>query len=688
MEKNISPLQKPLRYVKGVGEKLSLLFAKKGVGSVEDLLFYLPRTYEDRRKVWNVSEIQMGTRGVVVGKIARAHPVFYSKSRKRTFEISLEDVNGKLGSLKLTWFHAPYLAKKLKEGTYVLATGQVQGYQSSLQMVHPELEILGAEFGASVTGQGIIPIYSETSGLYQKTLRKIISQAMKEFSVFIKDPLPEEIRVRESFPKVSDALKFLHNPPPITDMESLLKAETRYHRRLIYDEFFQLSVGMAMKRKAYVTASGIAFSKPQKFWDVFKSNLPFQFTNAQKRALSEVLQDMQSSKPMHRLIQGDVGSGKTVVAAAAALVALEAGYQVALMAPTEILIEQHRRNFEKWFSGLGIQTAFLTGSLKAKEKKAALEAIGSGAASMIFGTHALFEEGVKFANLGFVMVDEQHRFGVQQRAALLNKGKSPDLLVMTATPIPRTLALTVYGDLDFSLIDELPPGRKPVLTKVFRDGERPKLYDRLRAELLKGRQAYMVFPLIDESEELKLKSLNEMLPSIKEAFDGFKVDHLHGRMTSEEKASVLERFRSGEIHLLVSTTVVEVGVDVPNATVMVVEHAERFGLSQLHQLRGRVGRGAEESFCYLVASHLGTPEILQRLQSMEKIHDGFKLAEVDLEMRGPGELLGTRQSGLPVFSLARLPRDLPLLQMAKKDAEDLVSRGYDFRDSFEKIVLN
>jgi len=678
--------------VKGVGEKLSILFAKKGVGSVEDLLFYLPRTYEDRRKVLNVSEIQMGTKGVVVGKIARAHPVFYSRSRKRTFEVSLEDVNGKLGSLKLTWFHAPYLAKKLTEGTYVLATGTVQGYQSSLQMVHPDLEVLGLEFGVQVTGQGIVPIYSETAGLYQKTLRKIISQAIKEYSVFVKETLPEEIRVRESFPKMSDALKFLHSPPDVTDMDSLLNSETRYHRRLIYDEFFQLSVAMAMKRKVYTSATGIAFPKPTKFWETFKLNLPFQFTNAQRRAAAEILHDMQLDRPMHRLIQGDVGSGKTVVAAAAALVALEAGYQVALMAPTEILAEQHRKNFDLWFKGLNIESAFLSGSLKAKEKRLALESIASGKAAMVFGTHALFEDEVKFSNLGLVVVDEQHRFGVRQRAALLSKGEkknhSPDLLVMTATPIPRTLALTVYGDLDFSLIDELPPGRKPIQTKLYRDAERLKLYERIRAELQKGRQAYVVFPLIDESEELKLKSLTEMLPEMKEAFKGFRVEHLHGRMSADDKASTLDKFRAGEIQLLASTTVIEVGVDVPNATVMAVEHAERFGLSQLHQLRGRVGRGAEESYCFLVASHLGTPEIVQRLQSMEQIHDGFKLAEVDLEMRGPGELLGTRQSGVPVFSMARLPRDLSLLQMAKKDAEDLVAKGYEFKDVFEKVTFN
>jgi ATP-dependent DNA helicase RecG len=377
---------------------------------------------------------------------------------------------------------------------------------------------------------------------------------------------------------------------------------------------------------------------------------------------------------MHRLVQGDVGSGKTVLAAAAALVALEAGYQVALMAPTEILAEQHRRNFQKWFEGLPFHIWMLTGSTSAADRRRILSDLKGGRLGIVFGTHALFESDVLYRNLGLVIVDEQHRFGVRQRAALVGKGLSPDLLVMTATPIPRTLALTAYGDLDLSVIDELPPGRKPIETKVFSERERTKLESLVLAELKKGRQAYIVFPLIDESEELNLKSLSQMFPSIVEAFKGFTVAALHGRMKADEKQQVLNDFRDNKIQVLASTTVVEVGVDAPNATMMIIEHAERFGLSQLHQLRGRVGRGAEASYCFLMASHLGSPEIVKRLRSMEICHDGFKLSEIDLEMRGPGEILGTRQSGEPVFTLARLPRDLPLLEKARADADEILSQ--------------
>ncbi len=675
-----------------MGEKLAGLFGRKDILTIQDLLYFLPRTYEDRRRVLNVSEIAPGSRVVVIGLVARSHPVFYSKSKRRAFEMNLNDVNGKLGTLKLTWFHAPYQTKKLEEGTYVLVTGEVQAYRGQLQMVHPEIEILGKVLESEASGQGIVPIYSETSGLYQKTIRRILRQAVKDFASTLPDPLPEAIRTRRQFPKLSQAILDLHEPSPKADFDLLRDSKTPAHRRLIYDEFFHLSLSIALKRRDYMAAEGIAFPKPEKFWVQMKSQLPFQFTNAQKRVLQEILEDMMKPRVMHRLIQGDVGSGKTVIAGAAALVALEAGYQAALMAPTEILLDQHFKNFGKWFAGLGLECVKLTGSLSAKEKREALQKIEQGQAAMIFGTHALFEDEVKFKNLGLVIVDEQHRFGVRQRARLVQKGRSPDLLVMTATPIPRTLALTVYGDLDISVIDERPPGRQPIVTKVFTEKQRSLLESSILDQLKEGRQVYIVFPLIDESEKLNLKSLNEMLPHLREVFVDFKVSELHGRMKAEEKSGILEDFRQGKVHVLVSTTVVEVGVDVPNATIMVVEHAERFGLSQLHQLRGRVARGTLKSCCYLMASHLGTTEIVTRLRSMEQTEDGFKLSEIDLELRGPGELLGTRQSGEPTFSLARLPRDLDLLQAAKADAEAIVTedpelRGHaTLRDSFKHRV--
>jgi ATP-dependent DNA helicase RecG len=674
---NVEPLQKSLRYVKGVGEALSRLFAKKEVHSLEDALFFLPRDYEDRRELSLISQVKPGMSTNVVGKIRRAYPVFFSRSRKRAFEILLEGDEG--GRLKLTWFHGPFQKEKLSEGTYVLARGEVKAFRGETQMVHPELEILGKNFEPEKVSRGIVPIYSETSGLYQNTLRKIIRTVVNQHLFEVKDRLPPDILQKHSWPEIQAALRSLHFPSADADFLALKNGRTPAHQRLIFEEFFNLSMGLALKRKEYTSETGISFKKPEKLWNQFKENLPFQFTNAQRRVLKEILADMTSDRIMHRLVQGDVGCGKTVVAAASALVALEAGYQVALMAPTEVLIEQHFQNFSKWFQGMEIPLVRLTGSMTSREKKESLENLQENSPVMVFGTHALFESPVQFKKLGFVIVDEQHRFGVRQRAALMSKGSRPDVLVMTATPIPRTLALTLYGDLELSVIDELPPGLKAVTTKIFLDKQRPQLEARVLEELKKGRQVYIVFPLIEESEELKLRSIEVMLPHIEKAYSSFRVAYLHGRMKGDEKVRTLNEFKENKIQVLVSTTVVEVGVDVPNASVMVVENAERFGLSQLHQLRGRIGRGSEESFCFLMASHLGTAEILKRLKSMEKIQDGFKLAEIDLEMRGAGEFLGTRQSGLPSFQLAQLPRDFELLQSARSDAFDLVLRDPDLK---------
>lgn len=695
-----SPLAQPIRFVKGVGEKLGMLFAKKDIFTVQDLLYFLPRTYEDRRKVIKVSECAAHENQtvVVIGKIRRSHPVFYSRTKRKTFECWLEDPEGSLGTLKLTWFHSPYIAKKLEEDTLVVVSGEVTNFRGQLQMVHPDLEIAGKTESEDLHKRAIFPVYSETSGLYQKTLRKILQGTARTYAREIQDFLPEELRLQNSWPRLSEALLSLHCPSELADYEALMAGTSSAHQRLIYDEFFKLSLSLALRKQEVTEKPGIAFPKPEKFWKIFKENLEFQFTSAQRNVLHDILEDMTSTRVMHRLVQGDVGSGKTVVAAAAALVALEANYQVALMAPTEILAEQHFRNFQKWFKDMGLRCDILTGSLKGNARKVLLEDLAAGKIHMVFGTHALFEADVAFQNLGLVIVDEQHRFGVRQRAALTQKAISPDLLVMTATPIPRTLALTVYGDLDLSVIDELPPGRKPIETKVFTSAQRDLLYDLLKAQIAEGRQVYIVFPLIDESEGLSLRSLQEALPELQQVFGQTKMAALHGRMKGPEKQEILDRFRRNEIQILASTTVVEVGVDVPNATVMVIENAERFGLSQLHQLRGRVGRGAHKSFCYLLASHLGTPEIIKRLRSMEQTQDGFKLSEVDLEMRGPGEILGTRQSGEPLFELARLPRDLNLLQKARQDAEAILRKDSSLKsfpelktflkNRLEKVVLN
>lgn len=663
-----SELQNSLRYVKGVGEVLARLFAKKDVHHLYDALYYFPRTYEDRREITKIAQMKPGQTGLFVGRIKKSYPVFYSRSRRRAYEVILEDPEQARQQLKLTWFSGPFNKSKLTEGVFVMARGEVKIFRSELQIVHPEIEILGKTLEPENLARGIFPVYSETEGLYQKTIRRVIRTIVNQYLHCLDESLPESVLEKYKYPSIHEAIRSLHFPKIEDDFKTLVEKKTRAHERLIYEEFFRLSIGLALKRQEYTEAKGIEFRKPEFSWVKLKENLPFQFTSAQRRVLQEILEDMTSSRTMHRLVQGDVGSGKTVVAAAAALVALENGYQVALMAPTEILVDQHYRNFSKWFQGLDIEFLKLTGSMTTPERRRAAEVLDQKTSLMVFGTHALFEDTTKFKRLGLVIVDEQHRFGVRQRASLISKGQSPDVLVMTATPIPRTLALTLYGDLDLSIIDELPPGRKPIQTKVFTERQRKTVEGLVRSELEKGHQAYVVYPLIEESEALDLKSVAEMLPHLKEVYQPFEVAYLHGKMKAEEKTQVLESFRQGKIHVLVSTTVVEVGVDIANATVMVVENAERFGLSQLHQLRGRIGRGASESFCFLLARHLGTEEIVQRLKAMEKTQDGFKLSEIDLEMRGAGEFLGTKQSGIPEFQLAELPRDLNVLYQARRDA--------------------
>ncbi len=663
-------LERPLKYVKGVGDSLSQLFAKKEIRNLRDALHFFPRSYEDRRKISLISELELGETATVLGRIVRSNPVFYSHSKRRAFEIFLEDDSQK--KLQLTWFQGPFQKEKLVSGAFVVVRGEVKIFRGQMQIVHPELEILGKNFDASQIPKGIMPVYSETSGLYQKTIRRIVRTVVNQYGDYLLETLPASILQKYGFPSYRDAIRTIHMPTETADFDQLQTGTTKAHQRLIYEEFFELALGLARKRSEFSSDAGIAFSKPKLFWDQLKENLPFQFTGAQRRVLQEVLDDMTTDRRMHRLVQGDVGSGKTVVAAAAALIALEAGYQVCLMAPTEILVEQHYRNFEFWFRGLGIEFSKLVGSLSTPERRKNLEKLKCQSPLMVFGTHALFEPVVQFQNLGLVIVDEQHRFGVRQRAALLGKGAAPDLLVMTATPIPRTLALTLYGDLELSVIDELPPGRKPIVTQIFTDKNRFAMEEKVRKELQAGRQVYVIYPLIEESEKLKLKSVESMIASVKASYVGFSVETLHGRMSAEEKNEKLQAFKRGEISVLVSTTVVEVGVDNPQATVMIIENAERFGLSQLHQLRGRIGRGSHESFCFLMASHLGTPEILQRLKVMEHTQDGFKIAERDLEMRGSGEFLGTRQSGLPQFQVAKLPGDLEWFYKARQDAFDLI----------------
>jgi ATP-dependent DNA helicase RecG len=480
-----------------------------------------------------------------------------------------------------------------------------------------------------------------------------------------------------------EAVRTLHLPHSNENFDDLVAGLSPAHKRLIYDEFFFFSLILSLQRREFTEKAGISFEKPKNSWLKLKENLSFQFTGAQKRVLKEILQDMEKPQSMYRLLQGDVGAGKTVVAAAVSLIALESSYQVAVMAPTEVLVEQHFEKFSKWFEGMPFDCLKLTGSMRTQERKLVLEALKDSKPKIVFGTHALFEDKVQFFKLGLVIVDEQHRFGVRQRARLIAKGHHPDVLVMTATPIPRSLALTIYGDLDVSILDELPPGRKPVTTRIFSSKNEEVLHSLVKAQLRGGRQAYFVYPLIEESELLDLQSIEKALPRLREIYQDFSLDFLHGRLEASEKTRILENFRLGKTQILVSTTVIEVGVDVPNASVMLIHNADRFGLSQLHQLRGRIGRGSEEAFCFLVSDLMRVPEVKKRLQTMEKISDGFRLSEIDLEIRGPGEFIGTKQSGLPEFQLANLPRDLGILQRARQDAHDVLRQD----SSLQKFPL-
>lgn len=670
-------LETSIRYVKGVGDRLSLLLGKKGIQKIEDALFYFPRSYEDRRKISQVSELKVGDSVCVIGRIRRFFPVSFSRSRQKRYELILEDIDDPVKSIKLVWFQKPYIFQKLEAGAIVFATGDLRAYRSVLQITHPEIELVGKDYEREMAAPGIIPIYSQTEGLYQKTLRKIESEVASKYSALLKEYLPLSIRQKYDFPNLSEAVYLLHHPNAETNFDELLAEKTPAHRRLIYGEFFIFSLAMLLNRKALVSSPGISHPKPDLLWNKFSESLGFRFTNAQRKVLREILKDMESSQVMYRMLQGDVGSGKTAVSAASALVALGAGHQAVLMAPTEVLVRQHFEKFKTWFAEMNLDCVLLTGSQNPTEKKESLRRIKEKSPLMIFGTHALFEEAVEFNDLSLVMVDEQHRFGVKQRAKLVGKAQTPDVLVMTATPIPRTLALTIYGDLDLSIIDEMPPGRKPIATKIYLDRERARMNQKVKEQLEMGRQAYMVFPLIEDSEKLVLKSIESLLPEITQSFFPYRVAVLHGKMKSEEKTAILDRFRQNEIQILVSTTVIEVGVDVPNATIMIIENAERFGLSQLHQLRGRVGRGQFESYCFLCASHLGSPEILRRMKAMEKTQDGFELSEIDLEMRGPGEFIGTKQSGMPNFQMAKLPRDFSILQQARRDAAQLVEESPD-----------
>jgi ATP-dependent DNA helicase RecG len=641
----------------------------KGLKTVEDLLSYAPFRYEDRRNIKPIHELAPGEMATVIAEVRSARLSGFKRRNLGMFEAVFSDQSR--STLIGKWFHGSYLQDVLIPGLRVALYGKVEldSYTGSLSMLHPEFEILSAEDDeeAALHVGRIVPVYEAAGKVTTRVFRSLVYRILQSLEP-MPDPLPAEIRARLNLPDLQTALVHMHFPAPDEDLRLLNSFRSPAQYRMIFEEFFWLECGLALKRAKARLETGIKFELTDKVREQIKKMLPFKPTAAQKRVLAEIARDMSSERPMNRLLQGDVGSGKTLVAAEAAVIAVENGYQVAVLAPTEILATQHFFYFKNLFSRLGYPIALLTGSATQREKTQVKKLIASGLVPVVIGTHALLEEDVEFRNLGLAIVDEQHRFGVMQRLRLMSKGNRPDVLVMTATPIPRTLALTLYGDLDTSVIDELPPGRKPIITKHVPEDRVEQVYSFLKREVDAGRQAYVVYPVIEESETQAMKAAEKMHRHLStEVFPQYQVGLLHGRLSAEEKESVMDRFKKGEIQILVSTTVIEVGVDVPNATVMVIEQAERFGLAQLHQLRGRVGRGAEQSYCILVTGKLNDAG-RERIRTMVESNDGFQIAEMDLRLRGPGEFFGTRQSGLPALRIGNILRDQEVLEMARNEA--------------------
>lgn len=681
-QKNLST---GMQCVKGVGPKLVEAFERLNVKTVGEALFLLPTRYEDRRELREVSRLRPGHTEVFEAVVVSA-TVSSTRGGRKQYEVMVGDGTATV-SLKWFNFNAEWMKKAWRPGRRGIFTGEVTQFGYHREIHHPEVEWLAADEDIATvmardpaTYGRIVPVYPLTEGLHQKVMRHIMKQVVDNFAGYVESSISEEILKRHHLIPLAEALREAHFPSVEADMARINSGSTPAHHSLVFDEFFYLELGLALKRRGFTLEEGISFEVNHKYTKPLLKLLPFALTHAQRRVLSEIKEDMMAPFPMHRLVQGDVGSGKTMVALMAALVAVENGYQAAFMAPTEILAEQHFLTIHKWCEALGVKAVLLTASHKGKERELLLEQVASGEAEIIIGTHAVIQDKVEFNRLGLGIIDEQHRFGVLQRGILKRKGENPDILVMTATPIPRTLAMTVFGDLSLSVIDELPPGRTPVITKVFAESRRKQIYGIVREEVTSGRQSYIICPLVEESEKSDLKAATQMAEELQSAvFPEFRVGLLHGRLKPEEKEAVMASFKANEIQILVATTVIEVGIDVPNASVMVIEHAERFGLSQLHQLRGRVGRGSHSSQCILMASDRLSDDGLKRLRVMEATADGFRIAEADLEIRGPGDFLGTRQAGLPEFRVASLLKDGRILEEARREAFTLVERDPELK---------
>ncbi len=706
-----SNLKTSVRYLKGVGPKKSEWLAKIGVRTIEDILYYLPKRYEDRSNITSIKDLKVGESQTVQGEIL-VMGLRTAKTGMPIFQIAISDSTGIIHAI---WFNQPYLKDAFKKGDKVILYGKVERYDK-LQIVQPEYEILEKdEIASRKKGQSpsgtvpffppsgtvpifpslnigrIVPVYSLTAQLTQRYLRTLIFKTLSEHDKQLTEKLPTYIRAREKLVDIRFAIHNIHFPK---NFDMLEKA----YKRIVFEEFFILQLALAIRKKG-ASSEEAAFGHHMSAGELsesFKKSLPFELTDGQKKAISDIERDMSSPKPMNRLLEGDVGSGKTVVAAHALVLAAQNGFQGVIMAPTEVLARQHFIVLSELLMPLGINIVLLIGGMDAKTKQRLYSEIKGGKINIVVGTHAIIQEGVEFKKLGLAIIDEQHKFGVAQRAILREKGYNPHVLIMTATPIPRTLALTVYGDLDISIIKELPKGRKPIATYWVEEDKRDKVYGFVKEELKKGRQVYVVCPLIeshrrgvvveDYMSPRRCAVANEVYEKLKnEIFPDYEVGLLHGRMNSKEKEKVMKEFKKGKINVLVSTIVIEVGIDIPNASVMLIENAERFGLSQLHQLRGRIGRGAHESYCILLANPK-TDAATERLKAIEGTLDGFEIAEVDMDIRGPGEIFGTRQHGLPEIRFGNIARDFGIMELARIEAFALVEKDPALKEEHHRLL--
>ncbi|HYM25612.1 MAG TPA: ATP-dependent DNA helicase RecG [Vicinamibacterales bacterium] len=683
-----SGLATPLQYLRGVGPRRAADLERAGLLTIEDLLYRFPIRYEDRSRLQKIATLKPGQSASITGRILSCG---LRSTRRPGFKIFEAAVADDSSTIRVVWLNQPFLRDIFATGQHVVLYGPVELRGSvSLQMTNPQYEILDDEDGTTIHTGRIVPVYEKTGTVTPKMQRRLVFDALQKLTPDLPEHLPDAIRLRLKLPSRYAALHATHFPPEDAMVDALNHFETPAQKRLIFEEAFLFQMGViARRRTAELEPKAAPVRVDDRIRDSARKVLPFKLTNGQKQSLKEIVDDLQRPHPMNRLLQGDVGAGKTIVALLAALVEMENGLQVAFMAPTEILAEQHFLNIARLLEPSRFRVGLLTGSTPAAARRELLAEIEAGVVHLVVGTHALVQGDVAFNALGLVVIDEQHRFGVLQRATLRTKGLHPDVLVMTATPIPRTLALTVYGDLDVSMIRELPAGRLPIRTTAKPESRRDEIYAFVRKQLDEGRQVYVIYPLVEESAKVDLKAATEMADTLQDTvFPQYRVGLLHGRMKTDAKDRVMKAFASGDIQILVSTTVVEVGIDVPNAGVMIVEHAERFGLSQLHQLRGRVGRDRHQSYCFLVYQSPISDEARERLKGMTETTDGFEIAERDLLLRGPGDFFGTRQAGMPTFRLIDLVRDRELLDAAQREASAWFDTTKPSAGSIGKLIEN